>query len=190
MLGIDRKIELVQELADELTQAVALDATNEDALRSMGIEEFDTAVVAIGSDFEDSLLVTVLLKELGLRRVICKALTRRQQQVLLRVGADEVVLPEDEAGAWLARRLASPLLIDSLELEPGVNITEMGTPKQLVGKSLRDLDFPGRLDLRVLFVRGERLRPAPSDDEILQAGDIMVVVGPEESARRLENWQP
>jgi len=190
VLAIDKDIRLVQDLSDELAQSVALDATDEDALRSVGVEEFDTAVVAIGSDFEASLLVTVLLKELGLRRVICKALTRRQQQILLRVGADEVVLPEHDAGERLARRLASPLLMESFELEPGVDISEIHVPDRFAGKSLTELDLPGRLGLRVLLIRGKRLRPAPDAEEVLEAGDVLVVVGPDESVRRLETWEP
>ncbi len=94
VLGIDRDQTIVQHLADDLTQTVALDATDENALRAIDITAFDTVVVAIGADFESDLMATVALKSLGVRRVICKALTERQKSILLKVGADQVVLPE------------------------------------------------------------------------------------------------
>ena len=100
VVGIDRDRALVQEFADELTQTVALDATDEDALRAIDIASFDTVVVAIGADFESNLMATVALKSLGVRHIVCKALSERQQAILLKVGADRVVLPEYEAAAF------------------------------------------------------------------------------------------
>jgi trk system potassium uptake protein TrkA len=115
VLAIDRDRDLVQDWADELTQTVALDATDETALRAVGLDAFDTVVVAIGADFESSVMITMLLKELGVRRVVCKALSQRQRAVLERVGADQVVQPEYEAGLRLAQRLSAPDLIDRLD---------------------------------------------------------------------------
>ncbi|MFN3373900.1 MAG: potassium channel family protein, partial [Chloroflexus sp.] len=108
VLGIDRDPNIVQQLADRMTQVVALDSTNEDALRAVDILSFDTVVVAIGSQFEANLMTTVALKQLGVKRVVCKALNERQQYILTRVGADMVVLPEHEAGARLAWQLSEP----------------------------------------------------------------------------------
>jgi trk system potassium uptake protein TrkA len=108
VLGIDRSPEPVQELADELTQTVVLDATNEAALREVDIAVFSTVIVAIGSNFEANLLTTVALRELGVNNIICKALNLRQRDILLKVGANRVVLPEYEAATvW---RLNSPSL--------------------------------------------------------------------------------
>lgn len=190
VLAIDRDRDLVQDLAEAVTQAVALDATDADALRAAGVEAFDTAIVAIGADFESSVLVTVLLKELGVRRVICKALTERQKTVLLRVGADQVVLPEAEAGARLARRLASPDFVDRLELEPGLTLTELRAPQRLVGRTLRELNLTGTLGVIVLLLKGRRLRVAPAADEVIQADDVLLVLGPDDAAARLQAWEP
>lgn len=103
VLGIDRDREHIQRLADESTQVVALDATDEDSLQAVDITSFDTVVVAIGTNFEANLMTTLALKSLGVRHIVCKALTPRQQTALLAVGAGHVVLPEHES----ARRLAS-----------------------------------------------------------------------------------
>lgn len=106
VVGIDRSRALVQELADQLADVVQADATDEDALRQLGIADFDVVVVGIGADFESNLLITVALKEFGVPHVISKALSTRQAAILLKVGADQVVLPEQEAG----KRLANDLL--------------------------------------------------------------------------------
>ncbi|HEU5099569.1 MAG TPA: TrkA family potassium uptake protein, partial [Roseiflexaceae bacterium] len=190
VLAIDRDRELVQQLSDEITQTVALDATDEDALRAIGIEEFDTAIVAIGNDFESNLLITVLLKEIGLPMVICKALNERQKSILLRVGANQVILPEHEAGVRLARQLSMPLVIDRLELEPGISISEFRCPEPLVGHSLGELDLPGRFGISVLVIKGARLRSSPPNDEVLNAGDILVVMGPDVGIAKLHAWVP
>lgn len=190
VLGIDRRLDLVQLLADGLTQTVALDATDEDALRSVGIDEFKTAVVAIGDDFESSILITTLLKEIGVPTVICKAPNERQKTILLRVGADQVVLPEHEAGVRLARHLATPLLIDQLELGSGLMIGEVRCPAALAGHSLRELALPDRLDLQVLLIKGQRLQARPRPDDVLAETDVLLVLGTEESIARLPTWQP
>lgn len=116
VLGIDRSPEIVQQMADELTQAVVLDATDENALRDIGITDFHTVIVAIGSNFEANLLTTVALRELGVPNVICKALTIRQRDILLKVGATRVILPEHEAGQRLALELLNPGMLGQLEL--------------------------------------------------------------------------
>jgi trk system potassium uptake protein len=177
VLGIDRDRELVQELSDNLTQTLALDASDEEALRAAGVAEFDTAIVAIGQDFESNVLITSLLKEIGLRTVICKALSRRQRQILLRVGADQVLLPEEEAGVRLAERLRMPLVLDRLEIEPGVSITELRCPHSFAGHSLRELGLERRFGISVLAIKGSRVRVSPSEDEVLRGDDALIVIG-------------
>jgi trk system potassium uptake protein TrkA len=190
VLGIDRDRALVQELSDNLTQTIALDATDEDALRSIGIDDFDTAIVAIGQDFESNILITVLLKELGLRMVICKALNQRQKAILLRVGADQVVLPEQEAGERLARQLQMPLVLDQLQLEPGVSVTELRCPAGLAGHTLGELDLERRFGVSVLAIKGQRMRISPSQDEVLSTGDMLIVLGPDTAIQQLHEWEP
>ena len=125
VLGIDRNRELVQSLADEITMTVALDATDEDALREVDISAYDTVVVAIGDDFESSILTTVTLKDLGVRQIVCKAQDERQSSVLLKVGADRVVLPESEAGERLAYLLTVPLTLGQLAVGSDHSIMEL-----------------------------------------------------------------
>jgi trk system potassium uptake protein TrkA len=186
VLGIDRDRALVQHLADDLTQTVALDATDEDALRAIDITAFDTVVVAIGDDFESDLMATVALKSLGVRRVICKALTERQKAILLKVGADQVVLPEHEAGQRLAHSLISPLLLDQFALGNRHTLTELRVPPNFVGQTLREVDLRGRFGVTLLAVkRADDLIVSPPADHRFAADDLLVAIGANEQIARL-----
>lgn len=181
VLGIDRNVTLTQSFADELTQTIAFDATDEDALRAIGFAEFDTVIVAIADDFECNLMTTVMLKELGVKRVICKASSERQKSILLRVGADQVILPEYEAGVQLAHRLVSPFLLNRLELEPGISVSEVRATASMVGRSLDELGLRQQYGLSVLLIKGAQIVPAPGGDQRIAADDILIVLGPDDA---------
>lgn len=186
VLGADRDAELVQRYADQITQTVVLDATNENALREIDIASFDTVIVAIGNNFEANLMATLALKSMGVRTIICKALTERQRDVLLRVGADRVILPEYEAGRRLAQELAGTGSIDQLDLGPGQSIAELRAPHSMVGRSLQHADLRGRFNVSVLVVkRGEALTVSPAGNFMLREGDVLVVVGANDDISRL-----
>ena len=187
VLGIDEDAEIVQMMSAEITQAVTLDATNEDALRAVDIKSFDTVVVAIGSDFEANIMTTVTLKELGINHVICKAPTRRQEQILLRVGADRVIRPEQEAGERLAESLIAPTMLEHFTLGPDTdyNIAEFVVPSSLACQSLAQSDLRGRFGINVLVIkRGEDVLISPPASAILQPQDVLVVLGHEKDVTR------
>ncbi|MCS6879876.1 MAG: TrkA family potassium uptake protein [Oscillochloridaceae bacterium] len=182
VLGIDRDPEIVQKLADRITQIVALDSTNEDALRAVDITSFETVVVAIGTHFENNLMTTVTLKSMGVKRVVCKAVSERQQQILLRVGADQVVLPEHEAGARLAWRLAEPRVLDHLDLGSGFSVAEVRVPNWLVGQSLMTSGLRKRFGINVLAIkRGSQMFVTPSADMVFARDDMILVIGSDQS---------
>ncbi len=164
-------------MADELTQAVVLDATDENALRDIGITDFHTVIVAIGSNFEANLLTTVALRELGVPNVICKALTIRQRDILLKVGATRVILPEHEAGQRLALELLNPGMLGQLELGPGYAVMEMCTPPSMVGEPLGKTELRKR-GINVLAIkRADRVIVTPTPDTVLKPDDVLVVLG-------------
>lgn len=178
VLGLDVRLELVQRYADRLTQTVALDSTDENALRAVDIPAFDTVVVAIGSDFEANVITTVALKSLGVRRVISKALTERQRNILLRVGADRVISPEFDAGQRLAQELITPGLLDYLPLGPEHSVVELQAPAALFGQTLAQADLRRRLGLTVLAVkRAAVLIVSPPAEYVFNANDLLVVIG-------------
>lgn len=178
VLGIDRSTTIVQDLADRITQIVALDSTNEEALRAVDITSFDTVVVAIGTNFEANLMTTVTLKGMGVRHVVCKAVSERQQQILLRVGADQVVLPEHEAGTRLAWRLAEPQVLDHLDLGEGISVAEVQVPEWLIGQSLMVSGLRKRFGINVLAIkRGGRMIVTPPSDTVFAREDMMLIIG-------------
>jgi trk system potassium uptake protein TrkA len=177
VLGIDRSLELTQQLADEITQTVALDSTDEDALREIDIMSFGTVVVAIGSNFEANLLTTVALRELGVKTIVCKALNDRQKNILLKVGASRVVLPESDAGNRLAQELTLPTMLGQMEFGSSYVVGELKAPQSVVGVRLVQSRL-SELGVSVLAViRGTGLILSPSPDFKFEKDDLLVVVG-------------
>lgn len=178
VLGIDGNADIVQRLADQITQTVALDASDENALRAVGIQAFETVIVSIGSNFEANLLTTAALKTIGVKHVICKALTERQRDILLKIGADRVILPEYEAGRRLAEELTVPGMLDHIMLGKEHCVSEMQVPSSLVGRSLAEANLRQRYGLTLLAVKhGERLTPLPNSAHTFTAEDLLVLVG-------------
>lgn len=186
VLGVDADPAVVQRLSSRLTHVAALDAANEEALASLGVGNFDAAIVASGSNFEASILITLLLKQQGARYVVAKALTEQQVEVLSRVGADRVVQPERDAGLRLARRLISPNVLDYLTVEPGMSVAEVSAPDFMADKTLAELDVRRRHKITILLIKnGKRVIISPDPDDVIHAGDTLVVVGRDEDIARL-----
>ena len=186
VLAIDSDMKRVQQLANILPHVIQLDATDIDALREVGAESFDTGVVCIGTEFEANVLATAGLQKLGLRRVIAKARTITQQEILQQVGAEEVILPEHEAGVRLARRLAAINFVDFLELSQDTGVVEIVTPANLVGRSLKEAKIRQQFGLAVVAIkRGEEVLVSPPADEKIKANDILVVLGRTEDCEKL-----
>ena len=186
VLGVDRDPAVVQALASRLTHVVQADATQEEVLRNLGANNFDAVIVGPAGDFESSTLITLSLKQLGARYIVAKALTEMQAEVLRRVGADEVILPEREAGLRLARRLTAPNILEYLTLSPDLNVAELIAPAFLTGKTLGELNVRRRYGITVLLIKnGDRLVISPDPDDRIEEGDVLVVVGREAEIQRL-----
>ncbi len=185
VVGIDHDRQIVQELADQLADVVEADASDEDALRLVGVSDFDAVVVAIG-DFESNLLAVVALKHLGVRYVVAKALTTRQAEILLKIGAAEVVLPEQEAGERLATRLMAPQISQVLFEQTGVAAGERPVPEAWVGKTLAELKVRQQFGvLSIVIRRGTEIILAPGPDDEFQVEDHVVFVGSQERLHAL-----
>jgi trk system potassium uptake protein TrkA len=165
----------VQDISDEITSAVALDATIEDALQEVDIASFDTVIVALGHFFEASALVTAYLKGLGIRRVICTAETHRLQQITLRIGADQVIVPDVDSSLRLAETLAEPDFQERILLDANHSVTELKTPRSLVSQPASSL---ARYDACIILIRRQgQLVPAPDAETVLREGDTLFIVG-------------
>jgi trk system potassium uptake protein len=146
--------------------------------------------VSMAEHFEDSILTTAALKNMGVRFVVCKALSERQAEILRKIGADRVVLPEKEAGQRLALELTTPQVLDSMVLGPGHSVAEVQVPSWLIGRSLADSRLRERFGVTVLVVNSiDSLIVSPPSDYVFQNGDILVVVGADTAVSRLSKNQ-
>ncbi|MEH7306841.1 potassium channel family protein [Neobacillus drentensis] len=178
VMGIDLDNERVDDGKLLVTHAVALDSTEEESLKSVGIRNFDYVIVAIGNDMQASILTVLLLKEMGVKQVIAKALNKRHGQVLTKVGADWVIHPERDMGERVAHQLLSPNVLNYIELSNEYNIEEMMIPPSMTRKSLRELDLRAKYNVTAIAIlSNEHLIISPSPDQIIQNGDKLVVIG-------------
>ena len=175
VLGIDIDPIAVKEIADIITEAVILDATDEDALREVDITAFNTIVVAISRDFEASALITSTLKKLGIPQVICISNTDRHREILLRIGADRVILPEEESGYQLADELSIPGMLDQLHINQDYSLIEIKLPRWLLGRGTEACDE--YQVVVVLILRGDELIINPDQGTRFLLGDILLIVG-------------
>ncbi len=178
VLAMDTESELVQQISGEVTHAVVGDARDKEVLRALGAKDFDCGIVAIGDSLANSVLVTMNLKELGIPYVVCKAHDETHRQVLRKLGADRVVIPEQENAARLARSLSSPNVLDYIELSEDYGIIEVPAPDPWREKSLLDLNIRAKLGVNILAVkRGGGITVSPAADFKILQNDILVVLG-------------
>ena len=189
VLAVDVDEERVQQVADHVTHAVTGDGRNIEVLRALGVRNFDCVVVAMGSDVGNSALITLNLKELGVKEVICKAQSHVHSRVLEKIGADRVVFPEYEMGAKLAQGLSSSNVLNFIELSEDYGILELSAPQSWQGKSLRELDVRNAFHVNLIAVRrsgqGGPLNVAPGADYRLEQGGNVVALGRSEDINLL-----
>lgn len=185
VLAIDSDPDLVNEAADFATHAVQADAMDTQVLKTLGIRNFDAVIVAIGENVQSNILTTILLKELGVEKVISKAKNALHGLVLEKIGADIVIYPERDMAIKLARGLISQNFLEQIQLSSEFSIIELFTPQSFINKNLNELGLRKKLRVTVLAIRrGEDILVAPGPDERLLAGDILVALG---ENKNLEN---
>lgn len=178
VLAVDSSSDLVQQVSDDVTQAVVGDARDKEVLRALGVKDFDCAIVAIGNSLADSVLATMNLKELGVPHIVCKAHDETHRQVLKKLGADRVVIPEQENADRLAKSLSSPNVLDYIELSEDYGIIEVPAPKSWQDKSLIELNVRAKLGVNILAIkRAREITVSPVADFRIAQGDILVVLG-------------
>lgn len=190
VLAIDKDMDRVQEFSNEVTHVVQADSTDEDALRSLGILNFDVVIVAIGKDAEANIMTTLQLKEIGVPYIVAIARTVLQIKVLEKIGANRVVAPDRDMARRVAYNLASTNIMDYIELSPKFSIVEIAIPKLLRNKTLRESNIRAKYGLNVVAIkRHDNLIISPLPTEILLENDIAIVVGSNESINGLEELE-
>lgn len=179
VMAVDNDEMRVQELSHVVTHAVQADATDEDAMRALGIRNVDCAVVSIGQNIQASILSTLLLKGFGVSYVAAKAQNELHGRVLDKVGADRVIYPERDMGIRVARNLVSSNLLDYLELSPDYSILETVASPRVIGKTLGELNLRARLGVSIIAIRhGDNINLSPGANDMILEGDTLVVMGP------------
>lgn len=193
VVGVDANEEHVREMADVLTKAVQLDATDERALRAAGIQDVDVAVVSIGENIEASLLVVMQLKELGIPTIVAKAVTPLHGRILERLGVSRVIFPERDMAIRVAHSLVMTDVIDYIELSRDFSIVEIPAPAPFVGRTLRELELRPRLGLTIIAIKRkpatggpEVTTVSPGGDERIQQNDVLVLLGDNAQIAKLD----
>jgi trk system potassium uptake protein len=189
VLGIDTDKELVQDLSGDFPSAhlVAADATDESVLRDLNVEQFDGAAVVIGENMEAGILATANLKQIGVPFVVSRAVSKLHGRVLEMIGADRIIEPERDMGAQIARTMASPAVIDYVDLGEDEALIEAEVPNEWVGRSLADLELSRQRGLTILALKPKaKAGTIPSGDTVLQEGDVIVVGGSKQDLDRSE----
>lgn len=178
VLAIDTRADVIQQVSGSVTHAVVADARDKEVLRALGVADFDCAIVAIGDSLTDSVLATMNLLELGVPHLVCKAYDETHSQILRKLGAHQVLIPERDQAARLARSLSSPNVLDFIELSSDYGIVELPAPKSWHGKTLKELNVRAKLGVNIIAVKhGGEINVSPAADYCIDNEDIMVVLG-------------
>ncbi len=200
VIVIDTDETEIQEFSEVVSHSFVLDATDEKALKDTGIADVDVAIVSLGQNIDTSILVTLVLKEIGVKEVIVKAVNERHGKILQRIGADKVIYPEREVATRLAESFVSPKIFDYIELSPSHSIIEIATPRQFFGKTIKGIGLRQKFGVTLIAIKRkipvitekgtpdfkEDIIIAPGIDEELTEGDIITLLGRYEDLSKIE----
>lgn len=187
VLVIDKNEDLIQDISSEVTHAVQADATDENALKSLGIRNFDVAIISIGGDIQSSVMATLLFRELGVKYIIAKANGELHAKVLYKIGADRVVLPEKDMGVRVAHNIISSSILDYIELSSDYSIMELKAFEDWVGKDLKSLNLRKKYGINVIAIKkGEKINLNPAADDKVCKDNVIVAIGSAEALTSLE----
>jgi len=189
VLAVDSDESIVQAIADRVTHAAAGDASDPAVLKALGVRNCDCAIVAAAQDVGKSALITLSLKEMGVPKVVCKAKDATHQRVLERIGADRVIIPEQESGIKLAQGLVRSNVLNFIELSEDYGIVEVDLPAAWCGKTLLELNVRAEYHVNVIAVhqKGLEMTVAPGAQYVFREGDTAVVLGRYEDINRLND---
>jgi trk system potassium uptake protein TrkA len=188
VLAVDRDKNKIEAAKDYTSHAVHMNSADKENLEALGIKDMDVVIVSLGPEMEASILTVLYLHELGVKRIVAKALNEDHAKILEAVGADEVIYPEKDMAIRTALKLTSPNILECLPLSSNVSIQEIAPPEKFIGKSLKQLDLRNKYGVQVIAVRElvpERTVYIPPADFVIKDSDILVVMGEEDKLEKL-----
>lgn len=187
VIAVDMDEEKVQDIADEVTYAVTADATDEEVMENLGVNHMDAAVIAITNNMESSMMATIILKDLGVPKVIVKASNEIHKKIALKVGADSVVFPEKEMGARTAKNLTATNFVDLVELSSDFSIVEVPMKPEWEGRSIREIGFREKYKVNIIAVKeGTHIDVSPEPNAPLSREQYLVMIGDNKALRKLD----
>jgi trk system potassium uptake protein TrkA len=188
VLAIDRDKDMTEAAKNFTTNAVMTEAAVKENLQALGVQEMDVVVVSLGHQLEASVMTVLYLHELGVKRIVAKALSEDHAKVLEAVGATEVIYPEKDMAIRTALRLSSPDVIEYLPLVSGITIQEIAPPVKFIGKTLKEIDLTNKYGLQVIAIKeviSDRITFIPKADFVIKDSDILVIIGEEKKLSKL-----
>jgi trk system potassium uptake protein TrkA len=171
------------------SQAIVLDATDKEALKSLGLENMDAVIVSTGTKISTSILICLYLQEMGVQKILAKALDEDHEKILKRVGATEIIHPERDMGIRVSRSLSRPNVLDFIPLAEDYDLVQVGPPREFIGKSLKDLNLRAKYNVHIIAIHEivpENFRLVPSPDFVIKDSDILIMLGKSEDIRRIK----
>jgi trk system potassium uptake protein TrkA len=201
VIAVDKVDEKVKEASEITSHAIVIDATEEKALRMMGISNVDVAIICIGQNIQASILIALILKEMGIKTIIAKALNKLHGKVLDKIGVSKVVYPEIDMGVRVARGLISSKIVEQIEISSNHSIVEVVAPINFVGKTLREIDARVKYGINVIAIKRQQAKVddqgniiqvdtfdiTPSADDVIAKDDVLLVFGSNESIIKLRS---
>jgi len=188
VMVVDTDEEKIQTISNDVTYAVQADATDENSLKSIGVRNFDVVIISIGENIQSSTLVTLMVKEMGVKHIVAKAQNELHGKVLSKIGANRIVYPEKEMGIRIAKNLVSDNILDYIELAPDYSIMEALALEEWLGKNLIELDMRAKYGVNVMAIKhGTEINIAVTADVVIKEGDILVVIGHNDDLKKIEN---
>ncbi|MBA5851054.1 TrkA family potassium uptake protein [Clostridium sp. cel8] len=187
VLAVDSNEDNVQEISPYVTQAIQTDATEEENLLALGVNNFDVAIIGIGVDIQSSVIVTLLLKEMGVKYVLVKANSELHAKILYKIGADKVVFPEKDTAIRVAHNLVSNNILDFIRLSPEYRVAEILCIDKWEQKDLKELDMRAKYGINIIAIKREDdIKISPTSDFKLLKNDIIVAIGKQKDIEKLE----
>lgn len=190
VMAIDKNPNRVQNIKNQVTQAIAADATEAGVIKALGVKDVDTAIISIGSVLSDSILAVLNLQEIGVKRLVAKAINDSHKRILEKLGVQEISFPEKDNAISMAERLDNPNLIDYLPFMEGYGIIELAVPKSFVGQSLRQINLTNRYGVQVVAIKEMvpvKIQFIPKADFVLKNSDILILLGSDTGLEKLKN---
>jgi len=189
VIAIDQDRNRIQEIDPYCTEAIVMDATDKERLKALGLENMDSVVLSAGSKISNSILVCLHLQEIGVKKILAKALDDDHAKILKKIGATEIIRPEMAMAMRVARGLSTPNILDFIPLAEDYNLLQVDPPRAFIGKTLRDLDLKARYNVFVIAIKElvpENFVLVPPASFLIKDSDVLILLGKEQDISKIK----